>query len=76
MVSFDYDQPAQVLFDSGDGVNAIRSLSGVSLADAIRTVMEEFTPRQMRAAVIRGSTRTLRHDDIAEIYSRSDFPKP
>ena len=75
MVSFDYDQPAQVLFDSGDGVNAIRSLSGVRLADAVRAVMEEFTPRQMRAAVIRGSTRTLRHDDIAAIYSRSDFPK-
>jgi hypothetical protein len=49
--------------------------SGITLAEAVRTVVEEWDLRQMTVMILRGGNAIFSVDEIRDIYDRADFPR-
>ena len=54
----------------------VEAKSGITLAEAVRTVVEEWDLRhQMTVMILRVGNAIFSVDEIRDIYDRADFPR-
>ncbi len=78
MLNVDLEIPATVVVipprpGAGRAATAKRD---ISLASAVRYVVEQMPPEAKPRAVIRTPTQSLFIEEIEALYERTDFPKP
>ena len=78
MLNYDLEMPATVVVippptRSGRAETARRD---ITLASAVRYVVEQMPPEEKPRAVIRTPTQSLFIEEIEALYERTDFPKP
>ena len=73
----DYNYQERVsLLGNLQGEAWVEAKSGITLAEAVRTVVEEWDLRQQTTVMIlREGNAIVSLDEIRDIYDRGDFPR-
>jgi hypothetical protein len=73
----DYNYQERVsLLGNLQGEAWVEAKSGITLAEAVRTVVEEWDLRhQMTVMILRVGNAIFSVDEIRDIYDRADFPR-
>ena len=77
MLNVDLEMPATVVVippEPGTG-RASTAKRDITLASAIRYVVEQLPPAERPRAVVRTPTKSLFIEEITALYERPDFPK-
>ena len=75
MYHVDYDMPASLLFLPKSHGEQATPCKPLSLARAIRYVMEQVPVEEKSRAIIRTSSITLYFNEIAALYDGPNFPR-
>ena len=72
---FDYDETVDLILHR-EGEEAPLAINRVSLAQAVREVVDQWTPSQPGGVlIIRDGPDITSFDDVLTIYNREDFPR-
>ena len=73
MAEMDYEAPAYAHYDDGKG--EADEFGPMTLARAVRLIMEQIPEAMQKHAWVTAGEREIRIAEIRKIYDRPDFPR-